>query len=328
MLRQRVSIIFPYKSGYSRETHEKTRGVSAPPVFDSEVCRRLCQTLRRVSEPNSGIGDCTSKPVLVVNRDTVEADYYKAFKKLAADEYKLNVDNAADVFVVWAVDTCQMWLSGFERILGANNEPTQILQIPGDLQHIGDLDNFYLQMAELSRYVQKGDAHFAVGDYALEPTDAKYLIDAYGTYPLLFNWFSQEATELWHKLSRPRSEFFAVSTVFLREMLKKKKFAYEQTVAFLIYALSDKEKRWKVKCEPLGKLADYEKSRRFREATDQIERTERVLKVLWRELHEGDEFSVKKYEDLDRRSTAIREAAMVFLKNVLQGPETAAAAGA
>ncbi len=164
---------------------------------------------------------------------------------------------------------------------------------------------------------------FALGDFKLFPQDAKHLIVAYGTYPLLLNWFPEEAQDLWHHyhILRPRSEFFAASARFLRAMLRRKKFAYEQTVAFLIYALADRDengnKKWRIGRLDLGELSDYPESRRFREAVDQIERTERVLKVLWR-YQRGDGFNLNEYENLDRRSTAIRQAAMVYLEKMLK----------
>jgi|SRR5271157_4477540 len=304
---KRVSIIFPYMTD------------------DPEVLQRLYVTLRKVLDPNIGVLDKGVRPVLVVNKDTILAGHYKKFTDLVEEPGGLELSTSVDVHVVWAVDTCQMWLAGFGRILDENpDEGTEhnlatVVQIPGDLKGLKEPEHFLPRMRSLSTSVQSGDFDLAIGDFDLAMQDAKYLIDVYGTYPLLFNWFPEEAGELLGEkhLQRPRSEFLAVSIRFLKRMLQRRKFAYEQTLAFLIYALSDTERKWEIGSTNLGELKDYEEKRRFREATDQIERTERVLKLLWRERG-GDRFSVSEYEKLDRRSTAIREAAMVYLENVLK----------
>jgi hypothetical protein len=215
----------------------------------------------------------------------------------------------------------------------------------------------------------------------------------FGTYPLIFNWFPDVAKKLQNKgIKRPRSEFLAARLEFLEKMLPfKRKFAYEETLALLIHALSDtylfsigtefendlnrgiiqrelqdkfkikgfpisesakvtKENedkwmitggertysvkkeggelkvnsntkglnKWKIYKVNIGVIQDIEESRGFRGANDQIERTERLLKLLWREMNGGDDFDVDKFERLDRRSTAIREAAIVSLGNFLR----------
>ena len=285
----------------------------------------LHTTLRTVLKPAAGLHNSEKPPVLVVNMDTINSRYFEKFVTFLQEIGDPDVLKSLDIVEAWSVDTCQMWLAGFGKILADQNgdegrEPnlSVIVQLPGDLKHLSDPDDFFPRMEALSSVVQSGEHHFMVGDYDLAPQDSKYLIDAYGTYPLLFNWFPKEAAKLLRqvRLLRPRSEFFAVSIRFLKEMLQKKKFAYEQTVAFLIYALSDEKTDWKVGRQKLGTLTDYEETRRFREATDQIERTERMLKALWRQ-RQGDDFNVPEYERLDKRSTAIREAAMVYLENVL-----------
>ena len=119
-------------------------------------------------------------------------------------------------------------------------------------------EHFLREMWSLSTSVQSGKFDFAVGDFGLGLDDAKHLIDAkylihtYGTYPLLSIWFPEVSARLRQKgLRRPRSEFFAASVPFLNRMLEmgKKKFAYEQTIAFLIYALCDKrDPPWNLTC--------------------------------------------------------------------------------
>lgn len=113
----------------------------------------------------------------------------------------------------------------------------------------------------------------------------------------------------------------AVSTKLLKSltMQGRRKFAYEQTLVLLIHAL--REGGWKIESEPIGIIEDYGGKRGFREATDQIERTERVLKLLWRESKSMGEdnlsFPIREFEYLDERSTAIRRNAMICCQNVL-----------
>jgi hypothetical protein len=288
--------------------------------------------------------------------------YYKDFLDyLSSSTGRLEIpderalEELMDVLKVWSVDTCQMWLNGFGKILDdidgspeGSDDTSTVLQIPGDVTQIEDFEYYVEQIKYLALVVEDGKrthppVALCVGDYDIKLEGAKHLIDVYGTFPLLFNWFPTVAAKLRahpHNIKRPRSEFFAVSVAFLREMLKKRKFAYEQTMAFLVYALFDNEgeagrenrddrrnttQSWQIQRRPIGTVRDYGAERGFREATDQIERAERMLKVLWRESHGGDTFNVDDFERLDRRSTAIREAAMVCLENILRPVRSSAA---
>jgi hypothetical protein len=217
-----------------------------------------------------------------------------------------------------------MWLNGFGRIMddkesNAGDDTTSVLQIPGDLKYVENFEYFLNQLSLLRSGIET-QWDFAIGDFKVEPERSKHLIDIYGTYPLLFNWFPTIAKKLREgiKIKRPRSEFLAVNLKFLEKILLKKKFAYEQTLAFLIHALSDDQANWRIDKIDIGVIGDYEEGRGFREANDQIERTERLLKFLWREKNGGDNFNVEEFERLDRRSTAIREAAIVSLGNFLR----------
>lgn len=346
----RICVIFPYK-----------------PLEDA-VFPLLCRLLEVIWTPKSGLYNEKPRPLLVVNRDTMASGTYHQFieyLKNQRDDLKVSseadLEKRMDVLKVWSVDTCQMWLSGFGKILddiykGKLRPPddtstplddtSTVLQIPGDLTQIQDFGHFITALKTVRSAVQnkEEEVDFCVGDFEIEPEGSKHLIDVYGTYPLLFNWFPSVALKLRElNIKRPRSEFFAVSVSFLEEMLKKRKFAYEQTMAFLIYALYGEEdaaeipeketedkvgvqktvpKKWNVTSRPIGTVHDYGAERGFREATDQIERTERMLKVMWRELSPRDErtgdFKVEDFGKKDQHSTAIREAAMVLLQNILK----------
>lgn len=304
----RVSIIFPYVGD------------------DNDIREKLTQILELVEKGKAeGLHTSNMKPVLIVNKDTINRGLYEKFQiclRRRRKEYLLDPERL-DVLEAWAVDTCQMWLHGFGKILDDKNENREdstscILQIPGDLKYVKDFRAFVRELSSLGARTERRDWLFAIGDFEVEPERSKHLIDTYGTYPLLFNWFPEIAARLQEKgIRRPRSEFLAADLQFLREILSKRKFAYEQTLAILIHALSAKDKGWSIDKVDLGAIGDYEPGRGFREANDQIERTERMLKFLWRELNKGDDFDVVEFARLDRRSTSIREAAIVSLQNFL-----------
>lgn len=303
----RISLIFPYIGD------------------DDQVRERLIQIIEAILDSTKHLHTSNNtKPVLVVNKDSVYKGIYKKFEDYLRKKGKENLLTRIDITEVWAVDTCQMWLEGFGKIIddkekNPNDDTCSVLQIPGDLKYVRDFDDFLIKLGHLNAEIESGHYDFVIGDFKVEPEKSKHLIDIYGTYPLIFNWFPDIATKLQNmKIKRPRSEFFAASLKFLKEILPfKRKFAYEQTLAFLIHSLSD-ENEWKIGKVDIGVISDYEESRGFREANDQIERTERLLKVLWREKNGGDNFDVKEFERLDRRSTAVREAAIVSLENFLR----------
>lgn len=112
----------------------------------------------------------------------------------------------------------------------------------------------------------------------------------------------------------------------------RRKFAFEQTLAFLIYAMKGIERPpdrdWRLKSFDIGPLADHGVHRGVLEGINQIERTELMLRVLWRELNASDSrFSIRvaQFEQLDSRSTAIREAAMIILSHSITAAPPAGA---
>ena len=474
----RVSLIFPYIGD------------------DDEVRKRLCQIIEAIREPENNLNTSNTKPILVVNNDSIQSGMYEKFRDYLKGAGKPDLLNKMDIIKVWSVDTCQMWLAGFGKIIEDNTNnrddtTTTILQIPGDLKYVvGNFDNFLNQLSHLGAEIESGHHDIVIGDFEVEPKKSKHLIDMYGTYPLLYNWFPDTAMEIREKLNieRPRSEFIAASLEFLKGILpNKRNFAYEETLALLIHALSLKylfnldaklkddlgledglteinvnkklmdrfktengsisanatakevgenewvivdmhlfrwdraasgdemklkeflrnvfgigwaenakvsktddktiqilkddnsaeiiidvtgekatlkisggrtydlkvkkengklyvykekqakqtfivkkekgklnfysmytQRKWDIGKVDIGTISDFEQGRGFHEANNQIERTERLLKVLWREMNGGDNFDVFQFERLDRRSTAIREAAIVSLENFLR----------
>lgn len=310
----RVSLIFPYTG-------------------DSDQVRgSLIKIIERILDRNQGLHTSNRKPILVVNKDTIKKTNgpYENFVKFLAQKGKATVLQQLDVSPVWAVDTCQMWLHGLGKVIDdkaddSSDQTSAILQIPGDLTYVKDFDSFVGNLGNLSARAEVG-GDIVIGDFEVVPQKSKHLIDLYGTYPLLYNWFPEFAREIRERkrINRPRSEFFALRADFLSAILPtKRKFAYEQTMAFLIHALSDNKKgrEWRIEKVELGTIGDYDLGRGFREAIDQMERMERLLKLLWREANGGDAFKHDKFEVLDRRSSAIREAAIVSFKNFLRTEE-------
>ena len=310
-MRTRVSISFPYNS-------------KDPAVFD-----KLLALLRGVSDQNRPINTSDRKPLMIVNTDTLERGGYDAFLRYLEDRHQTDVLNTYEMNRIRATDTCQMWIHGWDTILEESKVATvpdeSILQLPGDLKDVrANFNEFLSKIRDLRLKLHEAD--FVIGDFDTDPLGAKALIDTYGTLPLLLTWFPHVAARVrgQYRISRPRSEFIAASTGFMQSMLSKRKFAYEQTLTLLIYAIefprfgTPPNGAWRIERVEMGLIADHGEHRGFREAVDQIERTERMLRALWREMNSDAEgFSVEEFERLDLRSTAMRETAMIILENYL-----------
>jgi hypothetical protein len=299
----RSMILFPY-SGYRA-------GDSREATFDELVAR--CR------EYLSG-----TRPLVVVNRDTETRGGAAAF--LARYQSEAEVE----ILKVWSVDTCQMWLAGWGHILSEDADATRIVQLPGDLDVIADNRDFFNR---LRNFVKTPVDPIAVGDFKTgEKFSAKDLIDLYGTLPLLANWFpelSEAMLEL--PLSKPRSEFLNFDRATLERLLAHRKFAYEQTLNILIRAWSFDKHTWEheIGVHDLGEIHDDRSLRKYRDCIDQIERTERMLRLIWRELNEPEQVQDKheyaafidQYVLRDQRSTAIRDTAIVTIRNLIGGAD-------
>jgi hypothetical protein len=73
----------------------------------------------------------------------------------------------------------------------------------------------------------------------------------------------------------------------------------------------------------LGEFRDEEGFRKYTDCLDQIERMERMLKMLWREKNKpknqaSEPEFIDRYETLDLRSTSIRENARIIIQNLLR----------
>src|SRR5262245_41361792 len=271
-------------------------------------------------------GSCRPlKPVVVYDkRSRAPKDTQKILKILEESDI--------EVVSAWGVDTCQDWLTGWGHVLDSSVESLEseadhrIILLPGDLEQVTDNVLFFEKLEEFIRYDR--DVPFLVGDYeSINPRSTKELIDLYGVYPLVANWFP-EAWRAINSLSlrKPRSEFLNISIQELRKLLEYRVFAYEQTLNMLIvswhlfwqknlkdcWAIGE----WKKQVESmhLGTIEDNPDARHYRGVIDQIERTERMLRMVWREMNkwnldtspEDYRKLAEDYERLDERSTRIR----------------------
>lgn len=219
------------------------------------------------------------RPIVVLPRDTVIRGDAASFIK--DPRYK-----TLEVLQTWSVDTCQTWLSGWGHVLDNYPEVARIVQIPGDIDYVEEDAKFY---DNLKAFIEITDSDLTIGDFRTgDQYSAKSLVDTYGTYSLLANWFPEISRSIKSlPLNRPRSEFLNIKTSVLKELiLNNRPFAYEQTLNFLIKSWNYDEAQWRynISISLLGTLSDNKSFRSYRACIDQIERTERMLSLLWREI--------------------------------------------
>lgn len=267
-----------------------------------------------------------SKPVVVVPRDTV-------IRNDAASFIKDERTKSLEMVQTWSVDTCQTWLSGWGYVLDHYPEAERIVLLPGDLDYVKEDVEFY---DNLGAFIETTSSDISIGDFGTgSKYSAKGLVDTYGTYALLANWFpeiSQSIRSL--PLHRPRSEFLNIKTSVLRDLLiNNRNFAYEQTLNFLIKSWIFDEEKWKytMSVSPLGSLSDNKSFRDYRSCIDQIERIERMISLLWREIKEpkkkeglsDKDFEEKyivfsnEYDNLRTKSKGIMETARTTIRALL-----------
>jgi hypothetical protein len=215
-----------------------------------------------------------------------------------------------------------MWLTGLGKACDGNEALAAIYWlIPGDFQY--DTTEGHEVLAKLEEipmfiYDERG-IDLSLGEIKVPLNSAKQLIDTYGTYGLLYNWFPTEAQGIRLITDKPRTEFFAISDSYLRYVLSKRWYAYEQTIVLLLHAMgAGLQPIRPIRKIELGSIQDEEQGRsRLEGAMQQVERTERVLKLFWRERHSEDRAWREQFRVLDRQSEQIRGAAMVIFEQIL-----------
>ncbi|MFA5059265.1 MAG: hypothetical protein WC676_01380 [Candidatus Omnitrophota bacterium] len=235
------------------------------------------------------------KPIVMLPRATVIRQNAASF--LADKRYK-----TLEVVQTWSVDSCQTWLAGWGHVLDHYPDVERIVLLPGDLDYVHEDVEFY---NNLKGFIETTSSDIAIGDFGTgDKYSAKSLVDTYGSYTLLANWFPEVSKSIRSlPLHRLRSEFLNIKTSVLRDLLiNNRNFAYEQTLNFLIKSWNHNESKWKhqITTYPLGSLSDNKSFRDYRSCIDQIERIERMLSVLWREIKEPkrkDSASDKKFEE-------------------------------
>ena len=232
-------------------------------------------------------------PIVVLNRDTERRGKAAAFLK-ATEGKRAAKTSQVLIQRAWSVDTCQMWLSAWGRVIDDpdTKDDDRIVQLPGDIDTISagddDRESFF---DKLGAFIDIGRWDIIFGDFSSGNIyNAKELIDLYGTYALMANWFpdvAQASRRPPLRLNKLRSEFLNIKVETLKVLLDYRKFAYEQTLNMLIHSWNFKNKAWKYEIakKDLGVLKDDSSFRQYRECLDQIERTERMLKLLWREIY-------------------------------------------
>ncbi len=236
------------------------------------------------------------KPLIVICRDTVIKGNAVSFLNDKRTE-------GLEILQVWSVDTCQTWLSGWGYVLDNYRETERIILLPGDIDYVDRDRDFY---NNLHKFILSKKSDIIIGDFIIgDNYSSKGLVDIYGTYPLLANWFPEISKNIKAlPLNRPRSEFLNIKSDVLKELLiQHRKFAYEQTLNILIKSWDFLNKKWKYGLSVilLGTLSDNKSFRDYRGCIDQIERTERMLSLLWREIWEPikeKNISEEEYEHL------------------------------
>ena len=266
------------------------------------------------------------RPIVVLARDTVIRGDAASFIK--DKRYK-----TLEAIQTWSVDTCQTWLAGWGHVLDNYPKADRIVQIPGDIEYVNEDVEFY---DNLRNFIKTTSSDIAIGDFGTgDKYSAKSLVDTYGTYSLLANWFPKISKNIRSlPLHRPRSEFLNLKTSVLRDLLiNNRNFAYEQTLNFLIKSWNYDRKKWRynISTFPLGRLSDNKSFRDYRICVDQIERIERILSLLWREIKEPkknksvsnkkfeEQYAMfsNKYDNLRSKSKGIMETARTTLKALL-----------
>ncbi len=305
-----IIIIFPFNG-------------MTPGGASHDILKKLVQLCKKITAEN--------RIVIVYDKKSKGQNNQDILKELS----KQNIP----IKYAYSVDTCQSWLTGWGYHLDQiekNNiqeEHNRIILLPGDLENIEDEFNYFKKLEE---FIRGNDAEFILGDFdGSDQQGTKELIDLYGINPMIANWFP----EAWKaikklKLKRTRTEFTNIEAKTLQQFLKSRAFAYAQTLNMLIVQWSQCKgekneqldvtaKKWedKIKVIHLGTIKDDTRGRYYKGAIDQIERTERMLRMLWRDYKKWDdnlppdefETIANKYETKSKRSTSIRDAARIAI---------------
>jgi hypothetical protein len=257
--------------------------------------------------------DLYARPITVIDRKT----HYAMDRNKSYHDFRESiVARHSEILDAWCVDTCQMWYTGLGQAFEKGGSDDVYWLIPGDFDYGTMVGQEVLgRLANLPDIVLNLEQDFCIGEISTDHNNPKQIIDTYGTFALLYNWFPSEAKEIRQFTERPRSEFFAISHGFLREVLAKRWYAYEQTVVMLVEAVFRKKR---ISRFFVGNISDLPEGREsVSAALQQVERTERVLKALWRERNQPTPGWSDRYRRLEAQSDQIRRTALAIFENLL-----------
>ena len=257
--------------------------------------------------------DSYARPITVMDRKT---HYANEGNKSFLDFRKNTVARHSEILDAWCVDTCQMWYSGLGMAFERGGLDDVYWLIPGDFNYGTAVGKEVLgRLHDLPEIIVELQQDLCIGEIATDHNNSKQLIDTYGTFALLYNWFPAEAQEIRQYTERPRSEFFAIRHNFLSEVLRQRWYAYEQTVVMLLQAISSNKK---ISRFFVGNISDVPEGREsFASAMQQVERTERVLKAIWRERNKATADWTVRYQTLEIQSEQVLRTALTILQNLL-----------
>jgi hypothetical protein len=257
--------------------------------------------------------DVYARPLTVVDHKTIASmEHDRSF----AEFRRGVVGRCSEVIDAWCVDTCQMWYSGLGQAFQQGKPGDVYWLIPGDFNYGTSMGRSVLdQLHDLPEICMELQQDVCIGEIATDHNNPKQLIDTYGTFALLYNWFPEEGREIRQFTERPRSEFFALHHDFLQQLLRQRWYAYEQTVVTLLQAVFGNRR---ISRFFVGHVSDLPGGREsLGSAIQQVERTERVLKSVWRERNESRDDWVEQYRVLEAQSEQILRTAIIILQNLL-----------
>jgi len=254
-----------------------------------------------------------ARPITVIDRKTREAMSKSAGHRRFREK---TIAACSDIIDAWCVDTCQMWYTGFGEAFDRGKRGDTYWVIPGDFNYGSPMGRELLShLHDLPEICDELDQDVCIGEIHTDHNNSKQLIDDYGTFALLYNWFPAEAQAIREFTERPRSEFVAIRHDFLKQMLHRRWYGYEQTVVILLHAIFDHKL---VSRYFVGGITDLRGGKdSLSSAMQQIERTERVLKTLWRERNQTKANWARQYRQLEDQSGLLRKTAFTILGNLL-----------
>ena len=203
---------------------------------DCSDLRELYQLIARLNREK----EVYARPITVIDRKT---HYANEGNKQFLEFRRRTVARHSDVLDAWGVDTCQMWYSGLGLAYERGGPGDVYWLIPGDFNYGSAVGREVLsRLHDLPEICLELQQDLCIGEIATDHNNSKQLIDTYGTFALLYNWFPTEAQAIRAYTERPRSEFFAVRHGFLHEVLRHRWYAYEQTVVMLLHAVFDNKR--------------------------------------------------------------------------------------